>query len=172
MEQADVCSNITGYVTCKRNSTEYWLLLCTEYADVRPILATIRDRQEKVEKKTVYLQCYTDLAGFYQRYSELRQEQKGSVSRKIRQAIDYMRTHYAEPISVENTAQAVGISKTTCTKYLKPKQDARSVSGCKIQDAKSMRALCNTNLKNYEIAEMVGFTDSAYFCATFKKVLV
>ena len=36
---------------------------------------------------------------------------------------------------------------------------------------KACELLTNTNYKIYEIAEMVGFADQAYFSVTFKKVL-
>lgn len=172
VEHPDLLQTIPGYVTANGTDQEYWLLLCTEQADVRPILTRIREKQEKAGEITVYLQCHTDLTGFYQRYSELRQEQKGSVSRKIRQAIDYMRTHYADPVSVETTAQAVGISKTYLHQIFKAETGysfSEWMQKCRMQ--KACELLCNTNLKIYEIAEMVGYPDSAYFSATFKKML-
>ena len=40
--------------------------------------------------------------------------------------------------------------------------------GCRMQKAKEL--LENTDMKNYEIAERVGFNDSHYFSIAFKKI--
>ena len=90
----------------------------------------------------------------------------------ILKAITYIREHYAERISQEEVASFLSIT----TEYLSTlfnremnKNFAAFVNEFRISHSK--RLLNSTNLKIYEIAEKVGFTDPKYFNKVFKDIV-
>lgn len=94
-----------------------------------------------------------------------------SHSDSIQNAVEYMKEHYSEKISLSDIAQQVNMSDKYFCKLFK-EQTGETFVGCltniRIQAAREM--LAKTNMKTYEVAEKAGFGDYHHFCKTFKKI--
>lgn len=92
-------------------------------------------------------------------------------SPKILSAIDYMKSHYSHPISLEEIAESIGISRIYLSQIFK-KETGMTINeylgNYRLQKAKEL--LLTSNLKIYTIAEMCGFGSVQYFSQVFKKV--
>ncbi len=96
---------------------------------------------------------------------------KKCCSKEIANAIKYIRVHYDENISLQQIAEVVELSPNYLSSLFKrefEKSLFEYVTEVRIEKAKKL--LLNTNLKLYEVAEKVGFSDVGYFSRTFKKI--
>ena len=103
-------------------------------------------------------------------------EQKNKLSHEtqtlIRQAMAYIHEHYHEPISREDIAQYVNISKdylTYCFRQELKTTPIRYIQRYRVNIAKSL--LKETDKSVTEIALAVGFSDSGYFSRIFSREL-
>ncbi|MDQ0091321.1 two-component system response regulator YesN [Paenibacillus anaericanus] len=91
--------------------------------------------------------------------------------REIREALAFIREHYAENITVDMVATAVFVSPTHLM-HLFRKDLNKTFYEClteyRIEEAKRM--LRNPMYRVYEVGNQVGFTDSKYFSQIFKKM--
>lgn len=86
-------------------------------------------------------------------------------------AIDYIKKHYSENITLSDIADSVNLSKYYFSHYFK-KQYGITVNNylTNVRIEKSLELL-NENKKTTEIAERCGFSDDCYYCRVFKKVM-
>ena len=101
----------------------------------------------------------------------LEQENSSSGKRQALQAMEYIKEHYAEQdLSLHSLCNFLGISTSHFSTIFK------EITGETFMDVlirtrmdKAKELLEHTTLKNYEIAERVGFADPHYFSISFKK---
>ena len=94
----------------------------------------------------------------------------GSGKKIIKEALDYIEKHYCENISLIDVAEAISISKNYLSNLFKKELGItliNYVTNLRIEEAK--RLLRQGNLKMYEVAMSVGYSDYAYFSQLFKK---
>lgn len=154
------------------NDKEKWIVLEDDGQRMQFLVKGIQESYSGNGACGIYLHTNGSILDFFRQYKETRNNVMRHMSRKTKQAIEYMHKHYAEQISVESTAEAIGISKTYFSQTFK-KETGHSFSEWmqKYRMQKACELLTNTNFKIYEISEMVGFADQAYFSVIFKKQL-
>ncbi|WP_123041405.1 helix-turn-helix domain-containing protein [Cohnella candidum] len=93
------------------------------------------------------------------------------VSRKVRQAIDFMELHFSDgDLNADSIAQHLGISRDHLRHVFKEETGQTlldKLTDIRMEHAKTL--LDQGNLKIYEIAERVGFRNSQYFSQVFRK---
>lgn len=87
-------------------------------------------------------------------------------------AMDYIETHYGDSqISLNSICGHLNISASRFSSIFKKATGETFMEVLiRIRMEKSRELLRNTDLKNYEIAEKVGFSDPHYFSVVFKKM--
>ena len=94
------------------------------------------------------------------------------MNRYVQDAIAYIEAHYSEDdISITKIAEAIGVSEGHLSRLFK-KDTAQSMNNyitC-YRMRSAMRLLREARYKVYEVCEMVGYHDLAYFSSTFKKL--
>lgn len=89
----------------------------------------------------------------------------------IAQAIRYIRKHYKEHLTLEDTSAAVSLSPNYFSRIFNAKMNisfTSYVNRLRIEEAQ--RLLLNTRLSLVEISGAVGFEDQSYFSKVFKKM--
>jgi two-component system response regulator YesN len=92
-------------------------------------------------------------------------------SKEIQQLVKFIHKHYAEKITVEQLASMINYSPNyLCTIFKKETNTnlTEYINSKRIDAAKKL--LTGTNLRNYEIAQKVGFTNESYFANLFNKI--
>ncbi|CAM3291616.1 response regulator [Brevibacillus invocatus] len=94
-----------------------------------------------------------------------------SNKRLVDQAIDYTHRHYQSPdISIHRICAALHISPGYFSSLFKKETNMTFVTYLQsLRMEKAQELLRTTDLKTFEIAERVGFTDSNYFSFCFRK---
>ncbi|SCK04203.1 Uncharacterized response regulatory protein SA0215 [uncultured Clostridium sp.] len=95
---------------------------------------------------------------------------KKSYSSAVRKAIKYMEEYYREAISLTEVADYVSLSSEYLSKIFKEETGVKFVvylNNLRLKEAVNL--LEQTNLKVYEIAEKVGYSNMSYFSTVFKK---
>ena len=120
-----------------------------------------------VKYSSAFVQKHTDR--IFEILSELN---TSSSERQARLAIDYIQKNYMEPdLSLNSICSYLNISTSyfsTIFKELTGETFIEVLGRLRIE--KAMELLESTTLKNYEIAEKVGFADPHYFGISFKKM--
>jgi two-component system, response regulator YesN len=97
--------------------------------------------------------------------------QENFAGAKVREALDYLETNYADPdLSMQTLCKDLYISTSYLSANLKRYHDKTFVehlTDIRIRKAKEL--LRTTNLKTYEIAEKSGYRDAHYFSLSFRK---
>jgi two-component system response regulator YesN len=94
-----------------------------------------------------------------------------ALSPQTARIIDYLNTHYAEEISLSDCANAIGITGTHVTRLLRSDTGETFVSFLnKVRVRESIRLLKKGGYKVYEVAELCGFSNYAYFYQIFRKI--
>lgn len=89
----------------------------------------------------------------------------------IEKAKSYIDKNYNECISLEEVAAHVYMNKSYFSSFFKSKAGLTYrdyLRNCRIE--KSIRLIADNNMKIYEIAQAVGYNDSAHFIRAFKEV--
>lgn len=98
--------------------------------------------------------------------------EKGDKSKYVLDALDYIAKNLSDPdISIRTIAESMDISESHLSHIFKKETDYTVnayITRYRIRTA--MKLLKNHKNKVYEVAEMVGYRDIAYFSATFKKI--
>lgn len=102
----------------------------------------------------------------------LKKEYKPSQSAAdmMEEALNYIRNHFQNDLGVEQTAEHVGLSVSYFSLLFKQKTGLTFldyVTNVRMEYA--CLFLQNTDLKTYEIAERVGYSDQRYFSQVFKR---
>ncbi|MGH4038870.1 MAG: response regulator transcription factor [Sphaerochaeta sp.] len=138
--------------------------LCNTQAEVSFNILERPTFKERLEAFRTYIQKIAD----YYQGSLL-----GSHEESIRKSCDYIDENYSNSnLSLSDVADYVGMSKnyfSTLFGEIMKKTYSEYLTECRIREAQ--RLLMNTKLKNYEIANRVGFENPTYFSFAFKKVL-
>ena len=98
---------------------------------------------------------------------------KGDKSKYVLEAMAYIGAHYQEPnIGVAAIAQHLGISEGHLSHTFKKETDYTLLNYLtRYRIHRAMELLRDCRFKVYEVAEQVGYRDTAYFSATFKKLV-
>lgn len=134
---------------------------------------------EILKNKTVYvlimaptIQAYKDT--FASEFSDLMYQvilQKNkNYSTYVQNAIAYVKDHYAQPITLTEIAESIGISTSYLSSTFKSETNtglSNYISFYRIQTA--CKLLRQTNDSIYQIAASVNISDTTYFCKQFKK---
>lgn len=88
----------------------------------------------------------------------------------IYKAIDYIKEHFSEKLSLDDVAQHVHLSKSYLSRIFKEELNSTFTSYTnKIRIEKSKEYLLNHDLSLTDIALLTGFDDQSYFTKVFKK---
>ena len=99
------------------------------------------------------------------------QKENSQMSCQGRKVLDFINTHYMENITLYDVAEDAGISESHLCRVLKKETGESFVNILnKIRIQKAQKLLQKGDLKVYEIAEIVGFSNYAYFYQVFKKI--
>lgn len=117
-----------------------------------------------VKSKTLFMNILEEIL-----FSAKRQLQDENSEAIIR-AAEYIRSHYAEPISIAKMALQSGLERRRFA-YMFEKHTGMSpisyLAACRIHRSKELLRTCSYSVSN--IAESVGYTDNYYFSRFFKK---
>lgn len=98
---------------------------------------------------------------------------KGDKSKYVLQALEYIAGHYGDQdISITTIAAHLGVSEGHLSHVFKKETSytiIRYLTQYRVHTA--MKLLQDCRYKVYEVAEMVGYRDVAYFGSTFKKLV-
>jgi two-component system response regulator YesN len=96
---------------------------------------------------------------------------ENEYSREVLSALQYIHTNYENNISLDQVAGHVNLSSSYFSNVFKKETQVNFIEYInKLRVEKSKKLLIGTQLKTYEIAEKVGFTESTYFSKVFKKM--
>lgn len=98
---------------------------------------------------------------------------KGDKSKYVLQALEYIAEHYGDlDISITSIAQHLGVSEGHLSHVFKKETSYTIISYLtQYRIHTAMKLLQDCRYKVYEVAEMVGYRDVAYFGSTFKKLV-
>lgn len=103
-------------------------------------------------------------------YAGERQKQNGLESQFFKPVVDYMSSHYDEPLKTETLASLVHMQPTYFIKRFKKNYSLPPIAYFnRMKMYKAMGMLSGTDLAVEKIAKKVGITDTSYFARVFKK---
>lgn len=99
--------------------------------------------------------------------------EKGDKSKYVLQALEYIAEHYADQdIAITSIAAHLGVSEGHLSHVFKKETSYTIISYLtQYRVHTAMKLLQDCRYKVYEVAEMVGYRDVAYFGSTFKKLV-
>jgi len=95
---------------------------------------------------------------------------KQKNNRTIERAVEYIRSHYAKDISLEDVALHAGMSGSYFSSFFKQETGDNFIdylTRLRIDKAKSL--MMDAELRLYEISQLVGYQDVKYFSRLFKR---
>lgn len=105
-----------------------------------------------------------------EQYMASLRENMRSYREEIKQARSYMYKHFRNRIAVVDIAKAIGLSEAYLS-HLYKKETGESLidylTHIRLEEAKQL--LLKTDLRTYEIAEQIGFSEANYFSKQFKR---
>ncbi|MCR1898322.1 response regulator [Irregularibacter muris] len=125
-----------------------------------------KKQQRKLKKNIHHLQQRE--IKFFKEY--LYQPESSSKDRYVMESINYIKEFYREDISVKTAAEHLYISESYLSRLLKKKTGytfGEYLTNYRIKEA--LKLLTHQELKVYEVAHAVGYSDGRYFSSIFKK---
>ena len=175
-----------AYTSTVREKEIYSILLCQEECSVSEIKQNIREgitslHSTMPDKDIRWLTGITyhifnhwsDLPGALKEVRDIVRVEGEYLecSPKIIMAIEYIRENYHKPITLEEVADYVGISRVYLSQTFK-KETNKNIWDYLAQYrlSKAKELLLTSNLKIYAIAELCGFGSPQYFNKIFKRL--
>ncbi|MDQ0231175.1 response regulator [Metabacillus malikii] len=136
----------------------------------------ILQEMSKLEKKASWIRYYPDVIIYMEKMLSLVLSSRNSLapnySHSVQLAIDYIHNHYSDSqLSLQAISEAVNVSASYLSHLFSQETGSTLIeylTKTRIEQAKGL--LEKTQYKTYEIANQVGYSDSHYFCRTFKKI--
>ncbi|MGM0884242.1 MAG: response regulator transcription factor [Bacillota bacterium] len=103
--------------------------------------------------------------------SRLRLSDKGHGGQLITKAMEYIKLHYREELTLQEVADSIHVSKSYFSNLFKKQSGQNFIDyliDLRLHEAK--RLLVQNECKIYEVAEKSGFNDVKYFSKLFKKM--
>lgn len=122
-----------------------------------------------LQKCETVLQLQESLLSLLNKIIDKINENKNS-NHLIRDAVEYIKQHYSEDISLETVARQIYITTGYVSQLFKQEMGVNFLEYLhkyRIQKAKEL--FHNRLLRNYEVSVMVGYRDEKYFTQIFKK---
>ena len=96
----------------------------------------------------------------------------GQTDTRFRRMLLYLQNHYASPVSLEEIASAIGLSRSECCRYFK-KQAGQTMFDYLTQYRvhRSMDLLSDTDLSIAQIAQDCGFSNQSYYAKRFRELI-
>lgn len=143
------------------------------------ILDAVRKINELIRKKSLYyeLDIFIQLTSIWKNLVingfQLKYERMEMLkSHRMKQMLDWIHTHYADKILLEDIARAGQLSRSECCRYFKKflkKTPLNYVIEYRIQ--KSLILLQKDHLNVTEVAYQVGFNSTSYFIDRFRRYM-
>ncbi|WP_394185953.1 response regulator transcription factor [Metabacillus halosaccharovorans] len=130
----------------------------------------------QLEMKASWIRNYNEVLAFIEEMLHLVLSTRDCLTSKysssVQMAIDYINKNFPDSqLSLQTVADAVNVSASYLS-HLFSQETGKTLieylTNTRIDMAKNL--LKSTNNKTYEIADQVGYSDSHYFCKTFKKI--
>ena len=97
---------------------------------------------------------------------------KNAKNKYVEQAIRFIEAHYREDINISTVAADLEISEGYLSRVFKKETDYTFTNYLTLYRMKvATKLLSDCRVKVYEVADQVGYSDTAYFSAQFKKFL-
>ena len=128
---------------------------------------------EKITEQKTFKEAFTMVENYVcEVYGSCSSVNSSSGQRQAVLAVDYIQKHYMEPnLSLNDICSYLNISTSYFSTIFKDMTGGTFLEYLiNIRMEKAKELLKNTTLKNYEIAEKVGFSDPHYFGISFKKM--
>ncbi|OLS33530.1 response regulator [Bacillus sp. MRMR6] len=130
----------------------------------------------QIEVKASWIRHYNDTLSYMEEMLYLVTTTKESTNSKyssfVQMAMEYIHDNYTDSqLSLQTISTAVNVSASYLSHIFSQETGITLIeylTNIRIEKAKEL--LKTTKNKTYEIAEQVGYSDSQYFCKTFKKV--
>ncbi len=95
-----------------------------------------------------------------------------SKSPIVRKTIEYVRANYAKEIKLSEIARQFGVTESYISRAFSKEMHFSFVHYLsKVRVESALELLKTTNLKIYEIAERIGYSNTEHFSRTFKKII-
>ncbi len=95
-----------------------------------------------------------------------------TLSKYVQDALNYIHNHYSEDINISTVAGNLAISEGYLSRMFKKETDYTFTNYLIYYRIKlAMELLKDYRLKVYEVAYQVGYSDTTYFSAQFKKIV-
>lgn len=138
-------------------------------------LEVMREMNE-FEMKASWIRNYNEVLRYIEEIlhfvASTRDRLTSKYSSSVQMAIDYINENFTDTqLSLQTVAEAVNMSASYLSHMFSQETGKTLIeylTSTRIEKAKDL--LRTTNDKTYEIAYQVGYSDSHYFCRTFKKV--
>ncbi len=111
-----------------------------------------------------------ELADRFFKEHGMEQKSEKEYSQAVRRAIAYMEEHYGSSLALPDVASHVGLSAEYLSRLFREDTGLKFIvylNNLRLKHA--IELLENTNLKVYEVAERVGYSNLSYFSTVFKK---
>lgn len=131
--------------------------------DLEEVIARIRRRERKTAAQYAAVPAVPDLP-------DGGAEEK---SKYVKEALAYLSEHYNDPdVGVSSVARSLGVSDGHLSHVFK-RETSYTLSGylTSYRMHRAMELLRDCRVKVYEVAELVGYRDIAYFSSAFKKAV-
>lgn len=135
-----------------------------------------REEREKLLANILKRRLFRDAAALVEQYAcdtaqSLQNLNSTSGQKQAALALDYIQSHYSNPdLNLNSLCSYLGISTSHFSPVFKEATGQTFMEVLiRTRMDRARELLENTTLKNYEIAEKVGFADPHYFSISFKK---
>lgn len=114
--------------------------------------------------------CNNTIRVIYDLFERLVQINQRTYSYPIKSTIAYMRTHYADPLSLESISEAVKLSPSYLSSLFSSEVGMTIINYLQyLRIEQSKKLLLSSSLNITEIAYQVGYNDEKYYSKIFKK---
>ena len=167
MEKSRACMYLQQVIRTMDNACE----------DVSADMDRIREDRDELLRQVTDQKSFEDACKVVQKHTDrifeiLSEMNTSSSERQARLAIDYIQKNYMDPnLSLNSICSYLNISTSYFSTIFKDETGETFTEVLiRTRMEKARELLEKTTMKNYEIAEKVGFSDPHYFGISFKKI--
>ncbi|KRE49022.1 response regulator transcription factor [Paenibacillus sp. Soil522] len=148
--------------------------LLSAYAYLNGDSKTLSDFRDHISRCDTVVQLESAIRHLFEEMehpNQLRLNDKGHSGQLITKAIEYIKLHYRDDLTLQEVADTIHVSKSYFSNLFKKQSGQNFIDyliDLRLHEAKRM--LVQNEYKIYEVAEKSGFNDVKYFSKLFKKM--